>query len=409
MAEEEQRRGDPGVEVAGAAYLPHIVMEDIAEKLKLLNYEQEFCLKQGQKPIARNYFAVPAVAAGEQFFDFSNVLSWLLSICGRNFEAPLEDDDPNAIISNITGEIRSLGLNTDFPPSRLKAGYGDEVCYILDQLTDKALKSANFQWDRPEHLEEDAQEESVEEDEEEADDDIGDGVEEDYEDEIILDVDATVHSAGVPELEKQEELLESSTDALEWKMEVERVMPSLKVHLRADKDSVPQDWRSHLDHMLEYKKNMSLSLTDTKTQLDQMHTEITRTLEKIGSREKYINSQMEGQLTEYRHLQDRLSEIKERYRTASTTVNEQSRELSQITEELESVKSQMDEKGTTMTDSGPLVKIKQALTRMKNEIVHMELRIGVLQHVVMTSKMNDKTIMQRDMNADPHFPDLKTF
>lgn len=404
MAEEEQRRGDPGVEIAGAAYLPQLVMEDIAEKLKLLNYEQEFCLKQNQRPIPRNYFAVAAVAGGEQFFIFSSLLSWLLSICGRHFEAPLEDDDPNAVISNITGEIRSLGLNTDFPPSRLKTGYGGEVCYILDQLTDKALKAAHFQWDRPEHLEEDAQEESVEEDEEEPGDELGEGVEEDYEDEIILDVDATIHSAGVPDLEKQEELLESNTDALEWKLEVERVMPSLKVHLRADKD-----WRSHLDHMLEYKKNMSLSLTDTKTQLDQMHTEITRTLEKIGSREKYINSQMEGQLTEFRHLQDRLSEIKERYRIASTTVNSQSRELSQITEELESVKSQMDEKGTTMSDSGPVVKIKQALTRMKNEIVHMELRIGVLQHVVMTSKMNDKSIMQRDMNADPHFSDLKTF
>ena len=53
MAEEEQRRGDPAMEIAGAAYLPHIVMEDIAEKLKLLNYEQEFCVKQGQKPIPR--------------------------------------------------------------------------------------------------------------------------------------------------------------------------------------------------------------------------------------------------------------------------------------------------------------------------------------------------------------------
>ena len=40
------------------------------------------------------------------------------------------------------------------------------------------------------------------------------------------------------QVQKQEELLESSTDALEWKMEVERVMPSLKVHLRGDKVSV---------------------------------------------------------------------------------------------------------------------------------------------------------------------------
>ena len=38
-----------------------------------------------------------------------------------------QDDDPNAVISNIMSEIRSLGLNTDFPPSRLKAGCGDEV------------------------------------------------------------------------------------------------------------------------------------------------------------------------------------------------------------------------------------------------------------------------------------------
>ena len=42
-----------------------------------------------------------------------------------------------------------------------------------------------------------------------------------------------------------------------------------------------------------------------QTQLDQMHQEITRTLEKITSREKYINSQMEGPIAEYRRLKDR--------------------------------------------------------------------------------------------------------
>ena len=50
----------------------------------------------------------------------------------------------------------------------------------------------------------------------------------------------------------------------------------------------------------------------------------------------------------------------------------------QITEELEGIKAQMDEKGTTMTDSGPLVKIKQAITKVKNELIQMELRIGVV-------------------------------
>merc|ERR1719438_257200 len=112
---------------------------------------------------------------------------------------------------------------------------------------------------------------------------------------------------------------------------------------------------------------MNTSLSASKTQLDQMHQEITRTLEKITSREKYINSQMEGPIAEYRRLKDRLAEIEEKYRSAGSTVTDQSRTLAQITEELDGIKAQMDEKGTTMTDSGPPVKIKQAITKVKNE------------------------------------------
>lgn len=403
MAEDgPTRRGDPVVDIKGAAFLPYMIMEDIIDKLKLLNYEEEFIARLGQRPISRTYFAVPG-SAGEQFFVFSNLLSWLLGICGRRFEAPLEDDDPNAVISNIMSEIRSLGLNTDFPPSRLKAGCGDEVCYILNQLASKALEMKRFTWSRPEYTEEDAQEEAIED--EQLDEQIEDAdIDEDYEDEIMLDIgEVNAASQDSIEVQKQEDLLESSTDALEWKMEVERVMPSLKVHLRSDKD-----WRTHLDQMLENRKNMSTSLAASKTQLDQMHQEITRTLEKITSREKYINSQMEGPIAEYRRLKDRLAEIEEKYRSAGSTVTDQSRTLAQITEELEAIKTQMDEKGTTMTDSGPLVKIKQAITKVKNELVQMELRIGVLQHVVITAKVNDKTNMTRDMNSEDHFTDLKT-
>ena len=50
---------------------------------------------------------------------------------------------------------------------------------------------------------------------------------------------------------------------------------------------------------------LKLNTFPFQTQLDQMHQEITRTLEKITSREKYINSQMEGPIAEYRRLKDR--------------------------------------------------------------------------------------------------------
>ena len=256
MSEESIRRAESGTEIKGSAYLPYMVMEDILEKLKLLNYEQEFLSQYGHKPISRTYFAATG-SAGEQFFVFSHLLSWLLKICGRKFEAPMEDDDPNAVISNIISEIRALGLSTDFPPSRLKGGSGDEVCYILNQVTSKALEASRFTWRRPEHKEESSAEETVEDDMME--DEIhpeDDDIDEDYEDEVMLDVgEATsVLRVDVNEVHKQEELLESRTDALEWKMEVERVIPSLKVHLRAEKEGGAADWRTHLDKMLEYRK-----------------------------------------------------------------------------------------------------------------------------------------------------------
>lgn len=40
------------------------------------------------------------------------------------------------------------GIPADFPPSKLKQGYGEYVCYILDRLSEEALKATQFQWSR---------------------------------------------------------------------------------------------------------------------------------------------------------------------------------------------------------------------------------------------------------------------
>lgn len=43
--------------------------------------------------------------------------------------------------------------------------------------------------------------------------------------------------------------------------------------------------------------------------LDKLHNEISRTLEKVSSREKYINNQLEHLVQEYRSAQALLSEV----------------------------------------------------------------------------------------------------
>ncbi|CAI8051185.1 Intraflagellar transport protein 57 homolog [Geodia barretti] len=188
--------------------------------------------------------------------------------------------------------------------------------------------------------------------------------------------------------------LEAGVDEQQWRLEVERVLPSLRVHLRQDN----REWRAHYDQMHSHQEAIETKLADTKVYLDKLQQEIGRTLEKISSREKYVNNQLESSIAEFRTSQDGLAEIRERYRNSSSSVNDLARELAQVTEALDRVKGEMEERGSNMIDAGPLVRIKQALTRLKTECTQMDVRIGVVEHTLLQAKLRTKSAIQRQMN-----------
>ena len=66
--------------------------------------------------------------------------------------------------------------------------------------------------------------------------------------------------------------------------------------------------------MHTHRDGIEQALESTKSQLDKLHTDVSRTLEKISSREKYLNSQLEAPLLDLRQLQDNLAATKEQYR-----------------------------------------------------------------------------------------------
>ncbi|NXK90793.1 IFT57 protein, partial [Formicarius rufipectus] len=92
----------------GAAFHMFVLMEDLLDKLKLLNYEEEEALRRhNMRPLSRHYFALPT-NPGEQFFMFCTLAAWLITKAGRPFEQPQEYDDPNAVISNVLSELRAF-------------------------------------------------------------------------------------------------------------------------------------------------------------------------------------------------------------------------------------------------------------------------------------------------------------
>lgn len=408
MADDVRRGGEDEDRGPGASYQVFEVMSDLLDKLKLMNFEENFMRPNNMKPLTRHYFAIPT-NPGEQFHAFTSLSAWLLNVIGRPFDMPQEFDDPNATISSILEEVKRLGVAVDFPPSKLKQGCGEYVCYILDRLTEEALRSSNFQWGNPSYPEE-AQEEEVIHEEDAAElklnkveDDIpivgNNDVSDEEDDTHFMDLKAASKIES-----KQAEILQSTTNADEWKLEVERVAPFLKVTVRTDN----KDWRTHVDQMHQHKVGIESSLVETKSHLDKLHDEIGRTLEKISSREKYINNQLEHLVQQYRTAQDQLAQTKEKYRQGSGGVTQHSRTLAEVTEELEKVKHEMEDRGSSMTDGAPLVRIKQSLNRLKTESTQMDIRIGVIEHILMQARMRDKTIMHSNMNLPMNHTDGTT-
>jgi len=55
--------------------------------------------------------------------------------------------------------------------------------------------------------------------------------------------------------------------------------------------------------MKQLRTNIATNLSGTKAHLNKIYTDIENTLDKIKTRETYLNRQLEPSLTEYRSLQ----------------------------------------------------------------------------------------------------------
>ena len=140
------------------------------------------------------------------------------------------------------------GVTIDFPPNKLKQGFGEQALFVIDTLCDEALRSINFEWHSPiAPMNEDNDDDEIEDEDAEVDIDrveedmAGDYSEEEEED--ILHIDEIMgtfntnkdtssnidHNVG---FEKPEQILSNQiVNAEEWRLEVERVAPLLKVSI----------------------------------------------------------------------------------------------------------------------------------------------------------------------------------
>ncbi|KAH8023367.1 hypothetical protein HPB51_013205 [Rhipicephalus microplus] len=399
----------------GQAYLPFVVMEDLLDKLKLMNYDTEFTTQFKVKPVSRHYFAVPT-NPGEQFYIFSSLAAWLIQQSGIAFETPQESDDPNTTISNILDVLRNAGTAIDFPPSRLKQGWGEHVIFVLDHLADKALRKKQFAWKTllppEEQLEEetvvdDAAEVTLEKIEEEMMEEQT-AEDEDDDDGPVMDLDglrtlSAGRLGGSSQLNKPEEILQSTVDSAEWKLEVERVLPQLRVTIQPD----AKDWRGHLELIHQQRRELDEGLLMTRAQLERLSAGLGSVLDKLATREKYLNAQLEAPLASTKNTPglECFDHMVSPLVTLSPALQERAAFQWQMEWPCPSTPVLAMEfaiRAWLLNSfwATPLVNIRKALSRLKQEITQMDVRIGVAVHTLLQAKIKEKGNLQ-DMADAP--------
>eukprot|EP00878_Enallax_costatus_P021369 GHUV01022618.1.p2 GENE.GHUV01022618.1~~GHUV01022618.1.p2 ORF type:complete len:115 (+),score=34.14 GHUV01022618.1:1661-2005(+) len=96
---------------------------------------------------------------------------------------------------------------------------------------------------------------------------------------------------------------------MQWKLEVERVAPKLRITLAADM----RDWRQHLEAAHSNSQLLGSSWPEARAALERLVGEVGASVEKIDSRERQLNSQFEGLLGQYQDTRQQLVAAQEQY------------------------------------------------------------------------------------------------
>lgn len=124
-------------------------MDEVVNKLMLLDYVKEFCKAKSIVPFHRQYFALPGANGALQFQHFLSLVTYLTACCGRPFKGD-KSEDPAAAVNRLVLELKdSMGMEMDFPPLKLKTGSGEACVKVLNFLCDAALQARSFRFTKP--------------------------------------------------------------------------------------------------------------------------------------------------------------------------------------------------------------------------------------------------------------------
>ena len=381
------------------------LMEDINDRLKLLNYEHSFLranLTLMLKPLNRLYFALP-LSASEQFPYFTHLTAWLLNLCHRDTVTWGEFDDPNTIAAAIAEELRRMSCPHEVRREGLRQGWGEAVLLVLDWLTQKALDGSGFTVMAPVYGSAKDDEaaagkgkkgaeggEGAEEDGADDEDEVLDTVEDD----AFLDDDndqpatslndpfaalALHQQSAAPQPPPQ-----PTIDPSAWALEFEQSAPLLRAH---PANTTTKEWRTHLDSSQKHSAVLSELTPPLLSELERQRVVLSKCVERIGAKERWMNKEYEGLVDEMRGMSGEMDSMTAQYNQLTAQLSQLTAQLTKASEDCDEMKDKISGRNEQMTDSTPVRALARSVKQLRQEVTEMEVHIGILSHTVSSMRL----------------------
>jgi estrogen-related receptor beta like 1 len=365
-------------------------MHDLNDKLLAINYSKQF-VQQFKCPPINRYFFCRQTNSAQQFYTFSCLSSFLLNQLNPNVVINVEDfEDPNLTIDTIINASNDF-IDISFynnNRNKFKVGFGQEIINFLNDLINKVINNYNNN-----NINTNSNGIVIKGFDETNDEDINEDINSDEVNAILLEeeqydynlIDDKPQEDEDIDQKKDNQIMKSECDINEWKIEVERVLPQLRVKMI--NKSAENEWRNHYNSVSVNHLNMKSLCEQTFTSIQTLLNELRLNDDKINSREKYLKQQLEHILEEWIAIRLRVIKMRDEYSSVSSGVVLKSSQLAELSQLIETMKQDMELFSNKMTDSSPLIVAKRAKDNLKQELNSIELRIGVaIQTLIINNK-----------------------
>ena len=316
-------------------------------------------------------------------------------------------DDPVSMATNLLTEMKNCGIDLSISPNLLRTGYGIPVCTVLLALVNKALEKKGFKFKKPKFDEKNlGNSGDSPEIEDEAPDlinneiDYGDNLNEVKKEEKAKTTDIKEDNTGIG-------ILYSNTTQEDWQRELEKVSSKLKLDYNALNVFNKNEWRNHIQTIKDNEEKFTKEIPDSRAVLENLSTEIDRSLEKITKKEEVLSKNHQGIISSYKERHKAGNNQIDEYKDLSENVELLKRECEDVNDKIQAAKEKYDSLSKKISDTSALANTKQAIANLQNETINMDMKINILNHSLL--KYTFKSDLKGDKNDNNNVNDQSMY